>query len=90
MKKVFITSGPGIYCGSYHMKSHDLAGLRIMLTCQFRYLKPLEPNFKISKQGYTLFFEFYLIHRLWVLVKTASVRWFLRARGPTIYVKSKN
>ena len=38
-------------------------------------------------QGIHYFLIFALKHRLWVLVRTASARWFLRV--PTIYVLSK-
>ena len=48
---------------------------------------PLKPHFYIVK-GYTYFSYFCSKHRLWVLVRTASVRRFLRV--PTIYVLSKN
>ena len=47
---------------------------------------PLKPHFYIVKLGFTgvfIFLIFALKHRLWVLVRTASLR-------PTIYVLSKN
>ena len=53
---------------------------------------PLTPHFYIVKLGFTGVYIFFLIfapkQRLWVLVRTASVRRFKRA--PTIYVLSKN
>ena len=53
---------------------------------------PLKPHFYIHKLGFTGVFIIFLIsaqnHRLWVLVRTASPRRFLRV--PTIYVLSRN
>ena len=53
---------------------------------------PLKPHFYIEKLGFAGVYLFFLFfapkHRLWVLVRTASARRFLRA--PTIYVSSKN
>ena len=41
---------------------------------------PLKPHFYIVKLGFTGVYIIYLIsaqkHRLWVLVRTASLRWF--------------
>ena len=52
---------------------------------------PLAPHFYMVKVGLTGVYMFYLFfalkHRSWVLIRTASVRWFLRV--PTIYVLSK-
>ena len=51
----------------------------IMITCPFD-LYPLAPHFYIAKLGFTgvfIIFLFLLLkHRLWVLVRTASVRRF--------------
>ena len=61
-----------------------------MITCPCN-VYPLTPHFYIVKLGFTgvfIFFDFTLKHRLWVLVRTASVRRFKRV--PTIYVLSKN
>ena len=53
---------------------------------------PLEPHFYIVKLGFTGVYIIFLIsaqkHTLWVLVRTASMRWFYRV--PTIYVLSRN
>ena len=53
---------------------------------------PLKPHFYIVKMGFTGVYIIFLIstqkHRLWVLVRTASARRFLRA--PTIYVLNRN
>ena len=53
---------------------------------------PHTPHFFIVKLGctrvYNVFLNFALKHRLWVLVRTASLRRFWRV--PTIYVLSKN
>ena len=53
---------------------------------------PLKPHFYIVKLGFTWVYIIFLIsaqrHRLWVLVRTASSRRFLRV--PTIYVLSRN
>ena len=55
-------------------------------------LTPLKPHFYIVKLGFTGVYIIFLIsaqkHRLWVIVRTASSRWFLRV--PTIYVLSRN
>ena len=55
-------------------------------------LKPLKPHFYIVKLGFTGVYIIFLIsaqkHRLWVFVRTASPRRFLRV--PTIYVFSRN
>ena len=40
------------------------------------------------RRGIPIFLIFAPKHRLWVLVRTASARWFYRV--PTIYVLSKN
>ena len=63
----------------------------ITKTCLYN-VDPLKPHFYIvnlSFQGYTLFF---LIsaqkHRLWVLIRAASLRRYKRV--PTIYVLSRN
>ena len=44
------------------------------------YFDPLKPHFYIVKLGFTGVYIIFLIsaqkHRLWVLVRTASVRWF--------------
>ena len=57
----------------------------IMQTCPCNE-HPLTPHFYIVKLGFTgvyiIFLFFALKHRLWVLVRTASI--------PTIYVLSKN
>ena len=52
---------------------------------------PLKPHFYIVKlglHGCTFFSYFCSKHRLWVFIRTASSRWFLRV--PTIYVWSRN
>ena len=53
---------------------------------------PLKPHFYIIKLGFTGVYIIFLIsaqkHRLWLLVRTASPRRFLRV--PTIYVLSRN
>ena len=52
---------------------------------------PLTPHFYMVKLGFTgvyIFSYFSLKHRLWVLIRTASLRRFRRV--PTIYVLSKN
>ena len=53
---------------------------------------PLKIHFYIVKLGFTGVYIIFLIsakkHRLWVLVRTASARQFLRV--PTIYVLSRN
>ena len=53
---------------------------------------PLKPHFYIVKLGFTGVYIILLIsaqkHRLWVLVRTASPRRFLRV--PTIYVLSRH
>ena len=58
-------------------------------TCIFL---PHEPHFYILKLEFTvvftIFYYFCLKYRLWILVRTASPRWFLRL--PTIYVLSRN
>ena len=62
----------------------------IMLTCPCNE-NPLTPHFYIVKLGLTGVYNcfiFALNHRLWVLVRTASIR--LSYRVPTIYVLSKN
>ena len=55
-------------------------------------LTPLKPYFYIVKLGFTGVYIIFLIsaqkHGLWVLVRTASARRFLRV--PTIYVLSRN
>ena len=60
-------------------------------TCLYNF-DPLKPHFYIVKLGFTGVYIIFLIsaqkHRLWVLVRTASPRWFLRV--PTIYVLSRN
>ena len=52
----------------------------------------LKPHFYIVKLGFSGVYTFFLIsaqkHRLWVLVRTASPRWFERV--PTVYVLSRN
>ena len=52
---------------------------------------PLTPHFYIAKLGFTgvfIFFVFFALkHILWVLVRAASLRRFLRV--PTIYVLNK-
>ena len=54
--------------------------------------EPLKPHFYIVKLGFTGVYIIFLIsaqnHRLWVLVRTASARRFLRV--PAIYVLSRN
>ena len=63
-------------------------GEHIMLTCPCN-VDPLTPHFYIVKLGFTwIYIIFALKHRLWVLVKTASMKMFLDV--PTIYVLSKN
>ena len=56
------------------------------------YFDPLKSHFYIVKLGFTGVYIIFLIfpqkHRLWVLVRTASPRRFLRV--PTIYVLSRN
>ena len=53
---------------------------------------PIEPHFYILKLGYTGVYIIFLIstqkHRLWVLVRTALLRWF--SRVPTMYALSRN
>ena len=53
---------------------------------------PLKPHFYIVKLEFTGEYISFLIsaqkHRLWVLVRTTSLRWFYRA--PKIYVLSRN
>ena len=53
---------------------------------------PLKPNFYIVKLGFTGVLIIFLVsaqkHGLWVLVRTASPRWFLRVL--TNYVLSRN
>ena len=53
---------------------------------------PLKPHFHIVKLGFTGVYIIFVIsaqkHRLWVLVRTASMRRF--SRVPTIYVSSRN
>ena len=52
---------------------------------------PVTPHFYIIKLAFTGVYVFLIFapkHRLWVLVRSASVRRFLRV--PTIYVLSKN
>ena len=62
-----------------------------MITCPCN-VYPLTPHFYIVKFGFTGGIHFFLIyalkHRLWVLVRTASMRRFCRV--PTINVLSKN
>ena len=61
----------------------------ILYPSEFQYLIP---HFYIAKLGFAGIYLFFLIfapkHRLWVLVRTASARRFLRV--PTIYVLSKS
>ena len=58
----------------------------------YRILTPLNPTLYIVKLEFTGVYIIFLIsaqkHRLWVLVRTASSRRFLRV--PTIYVLSRN
>ena len=62
----------------------------ITKTCLYK-IDPLKPHFYIVKLGFTGVYIIFLIsvqkHRLWVLVRTASPRRFLRV--PTIYVLTK-
>ena len=61
-----------------------------MITCPCN-VYSLTPHFYIVKLGFTgvyIFLIFDLKHRLWILVRTASLRRFYRI--PTIYVLSKN
>ena len=55
-------------------------------------LTPLNPTFIIVKLGFTGVYTIFLIstekHRLWVLVRTASLRRFYQV--PTIYALSRN
>ena len=63
----------------------------ITKTCLYNF-DPLKPHFYIVKLGFTGVYIISFIsaqkHRLWVLVRTASPRWFERV--PTIYVLSRN
>ena len=63
----------------------------ITKTCLYN-IDPLKPHFYIVKLRFTGVCIIFLIpaqkHRLWVLVRTASSRRFLRV--PTIYVLSRN
>ena len=63
----------------------------ITKTCLYNF-DPLKPHFYIVKLGFTGVYIIFLIsdqkHRLWVLVRTASARRFLRV--PTIYILSRN
>ena len=67
-----------------HLRSHHE-------TCLYNF-DPLKPHFYTVKLGFTGVYIIFLIsaqkHRLWVLVRTASPRRFLRV--PTIYVLSRN
>ena len=57
---------------------HPQAELAIRITCQCNEL-PLTPHFCIVKMGFTgvyIFSFFALKHKMWVLVRTASVRRF--------------
>ena len=60
-------------------------------TCLYNF-DPRKPHFYIVKLGFTGVYIIFLIsaqkHRLWVLVRTASPRWFLQV--PTIYVLRRN
>ena len=63
----------------------------ITKTCLYNF-NPLKPHFYTVKLRFTGVYIIFLIsaqkHRLWVLVRTASPRRFLRV--PTIYVLSRN
>ena len=63
----------------------------IRKTCLYNF-DPLKHHFCIVKLGFTGVYIIFLIsaqkHRLWVLVRTASLRRFYRV--PTIYVLSRN
>ena len=61
----------------------------ITKTCLYSF-DPLKPHFYIVKLGLTGVYIIYFCskHRLWVFVRTASTRRFLRI--PTIYVLSRN
>ena len=69
----------------------DIAQAIITKSCLYN-IDPLKPQFYIVKLGFTGVYTILLIsaqkHRLWVLVRTASPRWFQRV--PTIYVLSRN
>ena len=69
---------------------YDFAAF-MMLTCPCN-VDPLTPHFYIVKLGFTVvyitFLFFALKHRLWVLVRTPSMRRFLSV--PTIYVLSQS
>ena len=63
----------------------------ITKTCLYNF-DPLKPHFYVVKLGFTGVYIIFLIsaqkHRLWVLVRTASLRRFQRV--PTIYILSRN
>ena len=70
-----------------------MSGWKICITktCLYNF-DPLKPHFYIVKLGFTGVYIIFLIsaqkHRLWVLVRTALSRRFLRL--PTIYVLNRN
>ena len=69
---------------------HSLTRI-ITKTCLYNF-DPFKPHFYIVKPGFTGVYTSFLIsaqkHRLWVLIRTASLRWFQLV--PTIYVLSRN
>ena len=70
--KIYYIKGSTLH-GHISMISNKTKG--IMLTCPC-IVYPLTPHFYIVKLGYTYLLIFALKHRLWVLVRTASLRRF--------------
>ena len=79
--------------GLYHWINYLSLSLSLFITKTYLHnFDPLKPHFYIVKLGFIGVYIIFLIsaqqHRLWVLVRTASVRRFERV--PTIYVLSRN
>ena len=67
------------YCFNLELKSMETACTLITKTCLYNF-DPLKPHFYTVKLGFTWVCIIFLIsaqkHRLWVLIRTASPRWF--------------
>ena len=57
----------------------NIDSFSITKTCLYNF-DPLKPHFYIVKLGFIGIYSIFLItaqkHRLWVLIRTASLRWF--------------
>ena len=84
---IFVQSNNSIHILKENAKFNSLSIRTICLCNEY----PITPHFCIVKlgcKGVYIFLIFALKQRLWVFVRSASVRWF--SRVPTIYVLSKN